>query len=130
MIVHLNQIELVYSKVALQKFNSQFGLFSSITSNPKLGFPPHIIICYHIQKDQLRWVCNAWLLGFSYSWCLSTRASHYYALPMMINFYMRLELYNKITKSKERFLKIFKIKMCFSLLHYSSKYEKKGYECF
>jgi hypothetical protein len=45
---------------------------------------------------------------------------------------MHLELYNKITKNKiqRKVSQNFQNKMCFSLLHYTSKNEKKGRECF
>jgi hypothetical protein len=51
---------------------------------------------------------------------------------MTINFYTHLELYNKITKTKKqtKISQNFQNKMCFFLLHYTSKNEKKGHECF
>jgi hypothetical protein len=33
-------------------------------------------------------------------------------------------------KKKRKISQNFQNKMCFSLLHYTNKYEKKGYECF
>jgi hypothetical protein len=54
-----------------------------------------------------------------------------YTLPLTINFYTHLELYNKIAinKIQRKISQNFQNAMHFSLLNYTSKNEKKGHEC-
>jgi hypothetical protein len=78
---------------------------------------------------------------FSSSMCLSwftthhiikiTWAPHCYALPMTINLYIHLELYNKIAinRKQRKIYQNFQNAMHFPFLHYTSKNEKKGHEC-